>query len=109
MSVRWKSVMGPFVETTMPSLTRVAHAGIGRGAPSTSTTHIRHPPYGSSFESWQSVGMNVPWRAAAWTSSSPSGALTVRPSSVNATTMVTVQRPLNSRCQTPTKPRTNAR
>ena len=24
--------------------TRVAHAGIGRGAPSTSTTHMRQPP-----------------------------------------------------------------
>ena len=46
MSVRWKSVIGPFVETTMPSVTRVAHAGIGRGAPSTSTTHMRQPPYG---------------------------------------------------------------
>ncbi len=76
MSVRWNSVIGPFVETTIPSATRVAQAGSGRGAPSTSTTHIRQPPYGSSFESWQSVGMNVPCRAAAWTSSSPSGALT---------------------------------
>ena len=44
MSVRWKSVIGPFVETTIPSLTRVAHAGSGRGAPSTSTTHMRQPP-----------------------------------------------------------------
>ena len=93
MSVRWKSVIGPLVETTMPSLTCVAHAGIGRGAPSTSTTHMRQPPYGSSLESWQSVGMNVPCRAAAWTSSSPSGALTDRPSSVNSTIAVTVPRP----------------
>ena len=44
MSVRWKSVIGPLVETTIPSLTWVAHAGIGRGAPSTSTTHMRQPP-----------------------------------------------------------------
>ena len=44
VSVRWKSVIWPFVETTIPSLTRVAHAGIGRGAPSTSTTHMRQPP-----------------------------------------------------------------
>ena len=29
---------------TIPSLTRVAQAGIGRGAPSTSTTHMRQPP-----------------------------------------------------------------
>ena len=49
MSVRWNSVIGPFVETTMPSATRVAQAGSGRGAPSTSTTHIRQPPYGSSL------------------------------------------------------------
>ena len=86
MSVRWNSVIGPFVETAIPSATRVAQAGSGRGDPSTSTTHIRQPPYGSSFESWQSVGMNVPCRAAAWTSSSPSGALTDRPSRVNSTT-----------------------
>ncbi len=51
VSVFWKSVIGPFVETTSPSATRVAQAGIGRGEPSTSTTHIRQPPYGSSFES----------------------------------------------------------
>jgi hypothetical protein len=60
VSVFWKPVIGPFVDTTIPSATRVAQAGSGRGAPSTSTTHMRQPPYGSSFESWQSVGMNVP-------------------------------------------------
>ena len=70
----------------MPSVTRVAQAGIGRGAPSTPTTHMRQPPYGASLSSWQSVGMKVPWRAAAWTISSPSEAVTVRPSSVNSTT-----------------------
>jgi hypothetical protein len=51
VSVRWKPVTEPFVETTKPSATRVAHAGIGRGAPSTSTTHMRQPPYGSSLSS----------------------------------------------------------
>jgi hypothetical protein len=60
VSVRWKSVIGPLVETTIPSVTRVAHAGSGRGAPSTPTTHIRQPPYGSSWSSWQRVGMKVP-------------------------------------------------
>ncbi len=40
--------------------------------------------------------MKVPCRAAAWTISSPSGALTVRPSSVNSTTPVTVPPPLRA-------------
>ena len=44
VSVRWKPVIGPFVDSTIPSVMRVAQAGIGRGAPSTSTTHIRQPP-----------------------------------------------------------------
>src|SRR5574340_426657 len=89
--------MGPFVETTIPSVTPVAHAGRGLAAPSTSTTHIRQPPKGSSFESWQRVGMKVPCRAAAWTRSSPSGALTLWPSSVNSTIAVTLPRPLEGR------------
>src|SRR4029079_11619389 len=72
-----------FVETTIPAVTRVAHAGRGRGEPSTPTTHMRQPPYGSSLSSWQRVGMKTPWRAAAWTRSSPSGALASRPSSLN--------------------------
>src|SRR5215211_1649595 len=75
-----------FVDTTRPSATRVAHAGSGRGEPSTPTTHMRQPPYGSSLSSWQRVGMKTPWRAAACTRSSPSGAATVCPSSVNSTT-----------------------
>src|SRR4051812_6057211 len=79
-----------FVETTMPSATRVAHAGNGRGEPSTPTTHMRQPPYGSSLSSWQRVGMKTPWRAAAWTRSSPSGALARRPSSVKLTIVLTV-------------------
>ena len=76
-----------FVETTMP-LGRPGsrRRARGRGEPSTPTTHMRQPPYGSSLSSWQSVGTKTPWRAAAWTSSSPSGAVTVLPSSVNSTT-----------------------
>ncbi len=89
MSVRRRSGTSEFVETASPSVTRVAQAGSGRGEPSTPTTHMRHPPYGSSLSSWQSVGMKTPWRAAAWTSSSSSGAVTVLPSSVNSTTLVT--------------------
>ena len=49
------------------------------------TTHMRQPPYGSSLSSWQRVGMKTPCRAAAWTSSSPSGALAGLPSSVKGT------------------------
>ena len=60
MRVFWSPVTGPLVETTIPSVTRVAQAGTGRGAPSTSTMHMRQPPYGSSLSSWQSVGTNVP-------------------------------------------------
>ena len=82
VSVRWNCGTDEFVETTIPSATRVAQAGSGRGEPSTPTTHIRQPPYGSSLSSWQSVGTKTSWRASAWTSSSPSGAETSRPSSV---------------------------
>jgi hypothetical protein len=85
VSVFWNCGTDELVETAIPSVTRVAQAGSGRGEPSTPTTHIRQPPYGASLSSWQSVGMKTPWRAAAWTRSSPSGALTVCPSKVNVT------------------------
>ena len=44
VSVRWNCGTDEFVETTIPSATRVAQAGSGRGDPSTPTTHIRQPP-----------------------------------------------------------------
>ena len=40
-----------FVDTASPSATLVAQAGSGRGEPSTPTTHMRQPPYGSSLSS----------------------------------------------------------
>jgi hypothetical protein len=44
VSVFWYCGTELFVETTNPSATRVAHAGRGRGEPSTPTTHMRQPP-----------------------------------------------------------------
>src|SRR4029453_8602058 len=64
VSVRRRSGTSELVETASPSVTRVAQAGSGRGEPSTPTTHIRPPPYGSSLSSWQSVGLNTPGRVA---------------------------------------------
>ena len=92
----------------MPSVTRVAQAGSGRGAPSTSTTHIRQPPYGSSLSSWQSVGMNDAVARRRVDEQLALGALTGRPSSVNSTTALILRAALRAGRRAPASVRTRS-
>src|SRR5512133_3219792 len=78
--LRAARIAGVSVRTTMPAATWVAQESISLRAPSISTTHRRHAPYGFKRGSWQSVGISMSCARATSRMVRPSAASYSRPS-----------------------------
>ena len=81
--LRMASSSGVLVTTTMPSLTGVLQAVIGRSTPSTLTTQTRQAPVVETFFNQQSVGIFIPNSLAASRIVALTGTVTCVPLMVN--------------------------
>src|SRR6056297_666472 len=83
--LRMTARLWDWVVTTIPSLTGVLQAVMGRSTPSTSTAQIRHAPVGETFCNQHRVGMAISSFRAASRIVVAAGTLTVLPSIVKLT------------------------